>query len=229
MFDSCIGFAYRLRKVNMKISQRCGRDSTHAWALTDLLVAFTIVLLAGLTGFATMSKQSAKARRIQCVANLQKVGLAERVFAADHQDAFPQHFATNFGGTGELTKHSVLAAHFLARSNELSSPIFLQCPTDTRTPARDFASLTSQNISYFLGLDADEIRPQSVLAGDRNLTTNGVAVGPGVFNFTNKVALGYSPTMHNGSGNVVLGDGSVQQMSGERLRTGGLPGRLVIP
>jgi len=62
----------------------------------------------------------------------------------------------------------------------LVTPKFLVCPADKRKPATNFPSLTIQNVSYFLGLDADESRPQMTLAGDRNLTTNGVPVGPGL-------------------------------------------------
>ena len=72
--------------------------------------------------------------------------------------------------------------------------------------------------SYFLGLDAQEEQPQTVLSGDRNLTTNGVAVGPGRLVLTTNLALGYTAEMHNGNGNIMLGDGSVQGVSAGRLR-----------
>ena len=114
--------------------------------------------------------------------------------------------------TGEVFRH------FRAMSNELSTPKVLVCPADTRTAARSFAALSNVNISYFVGLDAADAFPQMLLAGDRNLTTNGVPVGTGLLVLTTNVTLGWTAAMHKNSGNAVLGDGSVQPFTNPRLQ-----------
>jgi prepilin-type N-terminal cleavage/methylation domain-containing protein len=94
-------------------------------------------------------------------------------------------------------------------------------------------------VSYFLGKDAQEGQPQMLLAGDRNvygsatLTTqpasipnNGYGNGPNVAlgmgtNWTGGAAVaypGWTEKMHQKNGNVLLSDGSVQQLSTARFR-----------
>ena len=93
-------------------------------------------------------------------------------------------------------------------------------------------------VSYFLGIDASDNYPQMALAGDRNIfgqgpgvTTlppnipnNGYGWGPnqGAAMGTNFAAGVITPTwtdkMHQKNGNVLLADGSVQQLSSSKLR-----------
>lgn len=90
-----------------------------------------------------------------------------------------------------------------------------------------------QPVSYFVGINADEQQPQSLLSGDRNMGDNADAWGfagtsatsaAGASNniFTaSTVTKNYqwSDTMHQKQGNIALGDGSVQQVSSARLRS----------
>ena len=120
--------------------------------------------------------------------------------------------------------------HFRTMSNELSTPNVLVCPSDTRTAALNFSVLSNANVSYFVGLDALDTFPELLLAGDRNLMTNGVPVGSGLLVLTTNVTLGWTATMHKNNGNVVLGDGSVQMMTSGRLSdSAGSANRLLIP
>jgi hypothetical protein len=107
---------------------------------------------------------------------------------------------------------------FAAMSNELSTPLVLSCPADMRKPASNFSSLTASNISYFVGLNSAENYPQTLLAGDRNLTTNGIPVRPGLLAVTTNTVLGWSAEMHKHSGNLALGDGSVQPATDGTLK-----------
>ena len=103
-------------------------------------------------------------------------------------------------------------------SIKFGAPKILVCPKDNgRKPASDFNKFDNRNISYFIGLDADENEPQMILSGDRNLTTNGVALGSGVFTLTASDTVGWTAAIHNNNGtnggNIGLADGSVQQVS----------------
>ncbi len=90
------------------------------------------------------------------------------------------------------------------------------------------ASLTDKNISYFFNADADETKPRTVLAGDRNILTNGVVAGPGRLTFSGHPAVTWSQAIHNRQGNVAMGDSSVQQYGPGRI-TGNPGERWVVP
>ena len=74
-------------------------------------------------------------------------------------------------------------------------------------------NLSNTNISYFIGLDADESMPQMFLAGDRNLLINGAPARTGAVSLTSKDRLEWGKTIHHGQGNIALADGSVQELS----------------
>lgn len=63
-------------KVNL--SQDSGRDSLRALTRKELLVVIAMVLIVGLIGLSSASKQSARAKRVQCVSRLKDLGMAAR-------------------------------------------------------------------------------------------------------------------------------------------------------
>ena len=200
-----------------QMKSSCQSFRITAFTLKELLaiiaVAFVLVALA----VPVLVKAKAKSRNISCNCRLKQIGLSFRIFANDHGDAFPMTVSTNKGGSMEFVPTSEVFQHFRAMSNELSTPKVLVCPADKRKAARSFAVLSNTNISYFVSLDAVDTFPQMLLAGDRNLTTNGVPVGTGLLELTNNVSLGWTTALHKNSGNVVLGDGSVQPFTNRRL------------
>jgi hypothetical protein len=118
-------------------------------------------------------------------------------------------------------------------SNELSTPYILRCPADTQRPVtKDFGKLSNTNVSYFVGLDAEESTPQMFLAGDRNLT-NGLAVTNRVLFLATNVPAGWTHELHPLQGNIGLADGSVQQLNRallrEALTNAGAGNRLLMP
>jgi len=130
-------------------------------------------------------------------------------------------------------------------SNELSTPKMLICPSDDRTAFTNFnllpgnsaagAYLSNTNLSFFIGKDAQDAYPQMLLAGDRNIVgqaPGGSVPNPipgGGYGNVGATALGtnfntgaqtpaWTDKLHRGSGNVLLTDGSGQQLTGSRLR-----------
>ena len=188
----------------------------YAFTLLELLVIFTItcVLLAVL--IPAMVKAVAKQKRIACVGRLKNMGLGYRIFATDNSDMFPWQLTTN--APPPKTFDDVLL-HYKAISNMLSTPKILVCPSDNRKASRDWLSLSRTNISYFVSVDASETYPQSFLAGDRNILTNGVRIGPGIVKLDSTTTnVAWDGTIHRFQGNAAMGDGSVQQLSGARFR-----------
>jgi prepilin-type N-terminal cleavage/methylation domain-containing protein len=133
---------------------------------------------------------------------------------------------------------------FSTISNELSTPKIVVCPSDERPVLRTnnwnfvvapngmAAAEKPKAVSYFIGLSANEETPQSILSGDRNLTNGLYGLDFKVaasYNKTLKVlatdannnarlAWGYTDRIHQNAGNLLLGDGSVQQVSSGRAR-----------
>lgn len=130
-------------------------------------------------------------------------------------------------------------------SNHLATPKLLVCPSDERNSQTNFTMiagnstagqyLANVNISFFVGKDAQDANPQMWMAGDRNIV--GQAPGDqfpnpipgGGFGNVGAVALGtnfnagvqtpaFTDRIHRNAGNVVLTDGSVQQLNSSRIR-----------
>ena len=181
-----------------------------------VLVAVTAVLAMVL--WPTLS-QYRHSRRIRCVSNFKNIGLALRIFSTDHEGRF-QWQLSGTNGTKDLLRDPYEAwRHFAFISNELSSPKIVRCPTDSeRVTASDFSAFGPNNLSYFLGLLADDEEPKNLLGGDRNLTTNGFEVGPGLLLLGAKQTAGFTKKLHGDAGNILMADGSVQQVSSLRLQ-----------
>lgn len=131
------------------------------------------------------------------------------------------------GGTKEFTSVGETYRHFLAASLELSSPKVLVCPLDKNrilatTFSTNFAEFNNSNISYFVGLDADEIIPGMLLTGDRNLTNNPTPKGP-IMMLNARSQIGWTKGLHSAKskdacGNIGLADGSAYQITTYKLR-----------
>lgn len=154
------------------------------------------------------------------------------------------------GAGAAVTAPGSNPANFRAIEKELSNPKVLACPSDgavqkaTQWPeigARtsdtigstsdvvpadtDGGPAPNSRISYFVGLDSIETRPQTILSGDgnvRNAPTGGTATGSPVQEWTDASANPPVPTagefsnsLHNRQGNFGLGDGSVQQINND--------------
>jgi prepilin-type N-terminal cleavage/methylation domain-containing protein len=209
-------------------------NSHRAFSLIELTVVIAVIALLAAIFLPALAMAKQKVKRMGCVNLLKSMGVGFRIFANDKGDRFSWQASTNQPERLDLRNEEEVAWVFLALSNELATPKSLICPADTRMPAHAWAGLTRSNISYFVGLDAGDTSPQMLLAGDRNLTTNGVPAGPGLVRITTPVAWGFTKAMHRRSGNVVLGDGSVQQMTRARLggqvaAPGAITNWLLIP
>jgi prepilin-type processing-associated H-X9-DG protein len=216
----------------MKSRQRQFRNA--AFTMNELLVIMGVLALLAALLVPALAIAKQKSRKISCSCRLKQIGLAFRIFANDRGDAYPMNVSTNKGGSMEYLSSTEVFRHFQVISNELSTPKILVCPSDTRRAALDFPTLSNVNVSYFLSLDAADTNPSSLLAGDRNLVTNGVPVGSGLLKLMTNMNVGWTMSTHQGSGNVVLGDGSVQSFPSARLQeqstnSGMKINRLAIP
>jgi hypothetical protein len=158
-----------------------------------------------------------KAGRITCVSSLKQIGLSYRIYANDHHDFYP----ASVGATNPVIRAEALVGRtapiFQALSNVLSQTLILVCPTDTRPRAVNWNELTTTNLSYFVGLDAVDTKPNMILTGDRNLALDGHLLS-GVVPLGTNSPVAWTKDMHRQSGNIGLADGSVQMVTTELLR-----------
>jgi prepilin-type processing-associated H-X9-DG protein len=215
------------------------RSSNHRnRALTLVEVMLVIVLLALVAAISLVALAAAKRKssRIGCVQNLQEIGLTYRVWEGDNGDKYPMGISVTNGGSMELVIIGNVLATFLVMSNELSAPEVLHCPEDlAHVGTNSFAGLASSNISYFVGVDVtNETNPRMFLSGDDNFAIGGVPVKSGLLELSTNAAIAWTAARHVNQGNIGLADGSVQQMTQDRLRqafqqTGIATNRLALP
>jgi type II secretory pathway pseudopilin PulG len=153
----------------------------------------------------------------------------------------PTNYATVPGAA--LGPAQGVGAMFSMLSNELSIPKIFLCPSDAKRfqlKTNSFAFLMApaqtlvrdRAISYFIGTSAKEDEPQSILGGDRNLAGGPFGTDPNTppsqvalripyATATNVAAMNsavWTQDIHQGAGNLLLGDGSFQQVSAGRMR-----------
>jgi hypothetical protein len=110
---------------------------------------------------------------------------------------------------------------FRVCSNEFSTPKFLVCPSDKeKTAGTEWRTLDGdRHVSFFVGLEAEETRPLTILTGDRNVLGGGGGLDPFWNNFLGtSIDAAWLETMHLNQGNLGLSDGSVQQTTTPQLR-----------
>lgn len=201
----------------------------------EMLVVLAILVILALVLITRARESKARAERISCVGRLKNVSLSAKQWSLDYTNMYPMSLSTNHGGTKEWIPSGETFRHFAVMSNELNTPLILACPSDRqRAPARYFdSSFSNSNISYFVGLDATDEFPQMILFGDRNIF-HGVRPANGVVSLTTNFVTGLGPGLHNGVGNIALTDGSVQQLTSNRMRealanTGDATNRVQLP
>lgn len=198
---------------------KTGIHRMNGLTLVEILVIIAVSFLLAFVLLPTLarSKHHRGYSRIKCVNNLKQIGLAFRIYAGDNRDRYPINISTN---DEPVVNEATPAYQYLQLvQNELGTPKILVCLSDTKRKAADnFTNFSNNNVSYFIGLDANETLPQSLVSGDRNIT-NGLPARNGILDLTTNRMTGFTDEIHKHQGNIALGDGSVQQVSSERLRS----------
>jgi prepilin-type N-terminal cleavage/methylation domain-containing protein len=214
-----------------------------AFTLIELMVVIAVTALVASMLLPTFVKAHQKTSRISCVNNMKEIGIAYRLWAGDNGDLLPAEQSVALGGWADRLTNADQGAlcwtNYAIMANDMGqSPKLLLCPTDVRTnAASSFVHTKGTNnpvpfddttLSYFVGVSANDTFPQSIQGGDRNLSPGarpaldyGYSPSDGKGNdvaipITGPVS--WSKKMHsagntNGTGNILLGDGSSQQLT----------------
>lgn len=194
-----------------------------AFSLVELLVVIAIIALLAALLLPALNRGKARAKRIQCIGDLNQIGTAFQMFAHDHRSRFPSQVPVADGGSMEYVQagESINGVFYFSYRNlqpiagELVQTRPLVCPADTdRQPADNFNLLQNSNISYFVGVDASYDQPLSVLAGDRNITNDTLATASLVHG---AYGLRWTSELHFFQGNVLFSDAHVQEMNNASL------------
>jgi len=211
----------------------------------ELLVVIAAMILLAIVATLRSSRpvvtasdgDTLRSQQITCENNLKQLGTAYRIWANDNGDRYP--FTVPVGGGGWSNLLSTVNAgpycwtNFLLMAAEIGSSRVVACPDDTRQPAPGFGAFSNNTtLSYFVGVQASDSNPTSILSGDRNLgqgkrpdskfgfspedgNGNDVIVN-GPVSWSQKI---HSKGNRDGAGYVLLGDGSVQSTTSAALNT----------
>ncbi|NOS72666.1 MAG: type II secretion system protein [Verrucomicrobia bacterium] len=204
------------------------------FTIVELIVVIMVVAVLAALVVPQIARRQRRDSRIGCTNNLKQVSLAFRLWAGDNADKMPMQVSVTNGGAMEWMEAGNVWKIFLVMSNELSTPKILFCPQDgnpNRIQATAF-DLTAQpaysgpvpftndnNVSYFVGVEADEVYPTRILAGDSNLEMNQKTVAHGFLNLWTNSPVRWDKTRHEKQcGNIALADGSVQNCTKAQLQ-----------
>jgi prepilin-type N-terminal cleavage/methylation domain-containing protein/prepilin-type processing-associated H-X9-DG protein len=188
-----------------------------AFTLVELLVVIAIIAVLAALLLPALTRSKQRAQRIECIANLKQLGTAFHIFAHDHQGKFPMQVSVTEGGAMEYVQAGNEVAgtfyfsyrQFIPLGNELVAPRLLLCPAEMdRPPAMAFGTLQNSNLSYFVGVNADYNQPESILAGDRNITNSAKATASLV---RGAYKLRWTQELHVFKGNLLFADAHVEE------------------
>lgn len=191
---------------------KLGDKKRSAFTRIEVVMVVAIVALLALLIHPPSRVAKEKARSAQCIFNLRQIELGYKTWAIDQNPDYVMARSTNWGGSREYVLADELGRHYREMSNEIAEINYLICPSDNRFPAKSFADLQNTNISYFVGVDASDNYPQTILCGDRNIRSEQPVVKSILTLYTNS-PINWTADIHNNRGTIGLADGSVQAVT----------------
>jgi hypothetical protein len=213
-----------------------------AFTRSDLCVVLSVLTLLALVVLPALANTRPRSARVICANNLRQIGMGLQLWGNDFNDQPPWEVparlpgAGGFGGGPGTMQHSLAPnvwLHLAWISNEVATPKIYLCPSDSGRPASDFTgnapdgylhpNFRNAATSYFLS-HAFYNTPTAMIAGDRNVGSD-FPGGCSRFNYTlgstllpQSSAFQWNTNLHHNAGNLLRGDGRVEQFSNLGLR-----------
>lgn len=213
------------------------KPAQKALTSAELITVIAVISLMVVLVFVSMVRSQRIRLRATCIDNQKQIVLSFKMFAGDSAQIFPvEYFVENAHRFPSNSSRSVWE-YLRVASNELGTAKILMCPkdvarrTNSATMFSDAAdglahpSRQNSSVSYFLGMSGDEIKPNTLALGDRNLAADEMSAFYSSSGDESKVVSLQSTwrtfpsqPFHGDSGYYALSDGSVQQADNTRLQ-----------
>lgn len=176
-----------------------------ALVVVALILILAAMLLPALSG-------SRKAPTVRCINNLKQIDIGYVMWANDHDGNFPAQVPVTNGGAMEYVSTGYASLQFRSLTDYLAQPNIFICPFDkSRQIASNTQNLRDENLSYFINADASTNNPaNTILAGDRNLQADGLAVKAGLFELSSNLNMSWTRDLHLRGGVLAFTDGHAQ-------------------
>jgi len=208
-----------------------------AFTAKELIVIVAVIALLLTLVVEAVLHSKRVGQRTTCASNQKQIALSFKMFAGDCEQIFPVDYFKSRAYRYPSNYNRASWEYLLLASNELGTAKILVCPKDVlrRTNAvKGFSntvdglanpSRQNNSISYFLGMSAEETKPNTLALGDRNLAADDQSpLYSSSGNESKDVSMQSTwrtfrdQPFHDDMGYYALSDGSVQQATTERLR-----------
>jgi len=188
---------------------------TKAFTLVELLLLIAVVAFLAAT-ILPMLAGSQKSNGVSCMNSQKQIALGLAIWGEDNGDYFPPttngvivsddkaddfpwQIASTNGGTMGLVTNGRVASQFQVLSSILRYPGLFVCPADkVKSHAISYDSFGNSNVSYFVNVDSTKKAASAnmILIGDRHLQVASNPVQPGLFVYTNGMAMSWTKELH---------------------------------
>ncbi len=221
----------------MKIS--LGKAAQTGFTAKELIVIVSVIALLLTLVVEAVLHSKRVGQRITCASNQKQIVLSFKMFAGDCEQIFPVDYFKSraYRYPSNFNYNRPAWEYFRLASNELGTAKILICPKDVlrRTNAVKVFTNTvdglahpsrqNNSISYFLGMSAQETKPNTLAVGDRNLALDS---STSFYSSPGEVAVDVASNtvwrssskepFHKDEGFYALSDGSVQRADNARLQ-----------
>ncbi len=190
-------YSHRMTAASSTVRFRVAPRPVAGFSLIELLITLALLVVISTLYFGFSSPNYQRSARQNCQASLQKIFLAQEIYAQDHAGKYPVVADAKFS-------REPLA--LLVPRYTVDQTIF-HCPGSQDAPLSADASLRTAKISYAYYQGRQRAGEPAGLMSDAQVNTNSKSLGEPVFSATGKPP---GNNHHQFGGNILFTDGHVE-------------------